>query len=119
MSKYYHGPLEYEGVLSASTYNGTLDGFQLHPSTTLLNYEGMQYQREFFTTVYENELEKKSRLPDLRSVLLWEPDVKTTPAGQNRLVITTSDLPGDYIVVVEGLDNHGNVGSSISRFTIR
>ena len=118
-SKYYHGPLEYDGVVSVSTYNGTLDGFQLHPSTTLLNYEGVQYEREFFTPVYETESERSSRLPDLRSVLLWEPDLKTTASGESRLVITTSDLSGEYIVVVEGLDEQGNVGSCITPFTVR
>ena len=118
-TKYFHGSLTYDGVVSFSTYNGVLEGFELNPSTTLLNYEGLQYEREFYTPVYDTKEQRESRMPDMRNVLLWKPNLKLDDTGETVLIINTSDLSGDYAIVVQGLDDQGNVGNRITRFTVR
>ncbi|MCC8142770.1 MAG: hypothetical protein LUD02_06020 [Tannerellaceae bacterium] len=71
------------------------------------DYEGTQPYRSFYAPSYVTEEERKSRIPDYRHTLLWIPEVNT--GGQSSLVIpfTTSDLPGEYLVKIEGITSDG------------
>jgi hypothetical protein len=45
-------------------------------------------------------------------VLYWSPDVKTdATTGKTQATFYTSDLPGNYAVVVHGITPTGKVGS--------
>jgi hypothetical protein len=116
--KYYLGPMSFAGVLSLSTYKGDLGGIQLNPKSVTLNYEGLQLKREFYSPKYENEDQKKSRLPDQRYLLYWNPKVITGKDGHQQLEFYTSDIPGEYKIVVEGITKDGHVGSSSASFKV-
>jgi hypothetical protein len=113
--RYFHGKSLYNGIVSYTTYKGDLEGFQLDPRVLLQQYEGLQRQREFYAPRYETDQEKKSRLPDLRNLLYWNPNL-TTPAGTQTLEFYTGDQAGRYLVEVQGLSPSGLAGST--RFVI-
>ncbi|MGN6530258.1 MAG: hypothetical protein ACTHK0_00715 [Ginsengibacter sp.] len=110
-SKYIWGPLVSEGILSYTTYKGNLDGFTLNPRDLILDYDGMQQQRVFYSPDYSTEKGIQNRLPDFRELLYWSPDVTTNEKGIGHISFFTGDIPGKYLVVLQGLSSNGSVGS--------
>jgi len=114
---YYLGDQMFPGIVSYSSYTGDMAGFKLDPKTLTLDYEGLQLQREFYSPQYANESERRSRLPDQRTLLHWTPNI-TTDQGKAQVEFYTSDLKGNFIIVVEGLTANGEEGSVFSQFKV-
>lgn len=111
--KYFSGKDVIEGIVSYTTYKGNLDGFQLNPDALLVEYPGLQLQREFYSPIYETQQQAQSPLPDFRSLLYWSPDVQTGNKGNRSLSFYISDRPGKYAVVVQGISSSGVAGSKV------
>jgi hypothetical protein len=67
--KYYLGPLVFGGILNFSSNKGNFKDFDLDPNVLLVDYDGLQLQREFYSPTYESPNDKISRLPDFRTLL--------------------------------------------------
>ena len=117
--KYFLGLLVTGGVVSMTTYNGDLSASTLDPNAVILEYEGLQLEREYFSPVYETEKQTKSRLPDMRNVLYWSPSLKTDAHGKAQFKFYTSDQPGNYFVVVQGIDESGRAGAQVFPITVK
>ncbi|MDR6941694.1 hypothetical protein [Mucilaginibacter pocheonensis] len=117
--RYYYGPSVSEGVFSFTTYKGDLGGVEMDPHAVVLDYEGLQLQREFYSPVYDTDLAAKSRLPDFRNLLYWSPNVNTSMAGKNQLSFYTSDQKGKYIGLVQGITSDGEAGSQYFNFDVK
>jgi uncharacterized protein YfaS (alpha-2-macroglobulin family) len=76
-------------------------------------------QREFYSPAYENPEQVNSRLPDFRTLLYWAPDLKTDASGKQALSFYSSDLPGRYAIIVQGISSDGRSGSKVSYFDVR
>ncbi|MEJ7589652.1 MAG: hypothetical protein WKI04_19030 [Ferruginibacter sp.] len=116
--KYFSGNNAFEGIVSYRTYKGDLDGFPLEPGALVLEYPGVQLQREFYSPQYETPEQVESRTPDFRNLLFWAPVIKPDANGNSRLAFFTSDRPGRYAVVVQGINDKGMAGSNTAFFTI-
>ncbi|MES1216485.1 MAG: hypothetical protein ABUT20_13295 [Bacteroidota bacterium] len=117
--KYFYGPLGSTGILSYSTYKGDLDGIRLDPNALVIEYEGLQLQREFYSPVYETSLQKNSRTPDFRSLLFWAPDIKTNNEGKEKISFYTSDLEGKYFIMIQGVSANGKIFSKTANFEVK
>ncbi|WP_303312459.1 hypothetical protein [Hymenobacter sp. BT730] len=109
---YFVGQLMFDGLVSYTTYKGDLAGFPLNSNVLMQEYEGLQYQREFYAPSYEAAQDQASRLPDFRTLLYWNPNVMTSTTGNKPLEFFTSDQAGKYLVVVQGLAADGAAGST-------
>ena len=110
--KYYLGANIFYGIVNYTTYNGDLDGIQLDPASLVLEYQGMQLQREFYAPKYDTPKQLNSRLPDFRDVLLWAPDIETDEVtGKAQVSFYTSDVAGTYAIVLQGITRAGRVGT--------
>jgi hypothetical protein len=116
--EFYWGPIRTNGVINLTSYKGDMAGFEIDPRAVVLDYEGMQLQREFYSPVYETEQQQKSRVPDFRNVLYWAPDVNTDAEGKAKVSFYTADKPGKYAVVFQGLTADGQAGSYNSTFEV-
>jgi uncharacterized protein YfaS (alpha-2-macroglobulin family) len=85
----------------------------------ILGYDGLQYQREFYSPVYENQEQMSSRMPDFRSVLYWSPNIHTDSQGKAQIDFFTSDMKGKYIVVLQGIAADGRVGENLVSFEVK
>ncbi len=119
LRRYYTGVLSLPGIVSFTTYEGDLSGFQLDARSLVMDYEGLQFQREFYTPKYENNKQRESRMPDQRNLLFWSPATVTNVEGKQHLEFYTSDLTGDYQIVIEGMAADGSAGSATGGFSVR
>jgi len=116
--KYFYGPSIFNGIVNFVTY-------QADPSIlsdlkpVVVEYEGLQYEREFYSPVYETQDQISSRLPDFRNVLYWSPGVHTDLQGKAEISFFSSDLKGKYIVVLQGINDGGRVGKGSVLFEVK
>ncbi|MDP4253399.1 MAG: hypothetical protein Q8938_05300 [Bacteroidota bacterium] len=116
--RFYTNSTVADGILSYKTYDGDLAGYPLDPNAVAVQYSGLQQRREFYMPSYDHAEEVRSPIPDLRNLLIWDPAVRTDEQGKKRLSLTTSDLPGTYLVVLQGLTEDGLPGSVVRTFTV-
>jgi hypothetical protein len=115
--KYFLGSLAFEGIVSFKTYAGDLGGFQLSPENLILDYEALQSKSEFFSPRYESK-QQQNRLPDARHLLFWMPDLALTQA--NKIIdFYTSDQPGTYQAVIQGISRAGEPVFGSYSFTVK
>ena len=117
--RYFMGVMSLPGIVSYTTYSGDLGGFQINPKCVVLDYEGLQYQREYYSPTYENTKLRESRLPDQRNLLYWAPSLITSNDGRQHVEFFTSDLTGDYRIVIEGISTNGFAGSASGSFAVK
>ncbi len=115
--RYFYGPSEEEGIFSFTTYKGDLGGVELDPHAVVIDYEGLQLQREFYSPVYDTEVRATSRIPDFRNLLYWSPSVVTQDKGG--VSFYTSDQPGKYVGVVQGITSKGDAGVQYFTFDVK
>jgi hypothetical protein len=116
---YYLGNTFFEGIANFVTYSGNLPSYELDPHATVIDYEGLQLQREFFSPVYETQQQSDSRLPDFRQLLYWSPNITTNEKGKNNISFYSSDLSGKYAVVLQGITTDGKTGSKVIYFEVK
>lgn len=117
--KVFMGSTYFPGIMSWTTYKGDLGGYILDPHSTVVDYEGLSMQREFYDPAYPTPEAAASHLPDFRNVLYWTPSVPLAAGGKGALTFYTSDLAGKYIVVAEGLTAAGSAGTGIASFEVK
>ncbi|AUD04897.1 hypothetical protein [Spirosoma pollinicola] len=116
---YFIGPGVFPGVISFMSYKGDMAGFPISANALTLPYDGLQLQREFYSPRYETPKQIGSRLPDGRTLLYWNPELRTDAQGNVRTQFFTSDQPGTYVVDVNGLTTDGQAGSQRVLFEVK
>ncbi|HEY4334769.1 MAG TPA: hypothetical protein VGM89_02700 [Puia sp.] len=117
--RYFLGGASFEGVLNWTSYKGDLAGYILDSRAIVVDYAGLELQREFYSPSYATPDDAGSHLPDFRNVLYWSPDAATDAKGKKPLSFYSSDVPGKYIVVAEGLAADGTPGTGFAHFEVK
>lgn len=99
---------------SASRYSEE-DLMRMHGMRKISGY---QRYREFYQPDYEAVPEEK-KFPDLRSTLVWNPEIITNQEGKARVEFYTSDITGKFKGVLEGLDGYGRMGVQTFHFFVK
>ncbi len=78
---------------------------------------GFYKAREFYSPKYDHpDLESKQK--DLRSTIYWKPELVTNKDGNASLEYYNADGTGNYRVVIEGIDENGNIGRQVYRYRV-
>lgn len=117
-SRYFAGQFEFDGILSYISYKGDLGELQVSPEAIIVNYEGLQQFKEFYSPRYETVPEINSRIPDGRHLLYWNPEVQISGNETKQLEFYTSDQPGRYKVIVQGITADGTPLYGETTFTV-
>lgn len=117
--RYFWGPADAEGILSYTTYKGDLAGVEIDPHAVVVDYEGLQLQRVFYSPVYDTDTQAASHMPDFRNLLYWAPVINTGTQGKNEVSFYTSDEEGKYIGVIQGMTANGEAGSQYFTFEVK
>ncbi len=115
---YYLGSSVFPGIVNVKSYSGELGAAQIDPNSLVVEYEGLQQQREFYSPNYSSREAEESHLPDFRNVLYWAPRINTGTSGKSRLTFYTSDLKGKFAVVVQGITSEGLPGKTTAFFEV-
>ncbi len=116
---YTIGNSVFGGIIQFSTYRHDYPGLTMDQSTQIINYEGTQAHRRFYTPQYLNEEDRRSRVADFRHTLLWDPNIRTEGKPSVRIPFYTSDHTGEFKVTVEGLTKTGEIVFAQTRFTVQ
>ena len=119
MGTYSMGGYMFDGIVKLTTYSKKHEDMNLSKSSQILSYEGPQLQYNFQTPDYSKEINRESQIPDTRHTLLWKPDIKTN--GNTNIIIpfNTSDLTGEFQVIVEGITTKGQFFSETTYFIVQ
>ena len=114
--RYFIGTQSFDGIVSYRTYTGDLAGFEIGSPSPLIDYEGLQKMKEFFSPIYETTAQINSRLPDVRNLLYWNPNA-TSEDLQKGIEFYSSDQPGIYTISVHGIAD-GKAGSATTSLVV-
>ena len=117
--KYFLGSVVASGIFALYSYNNDMAGLQLNSHALILEYEGLQLQREFYSPKYDVANSSSKRLPDFRNVLIWEPNIVMDKTGGAQINFYSSDRKGKYMGVVEGISQNGLAGSTRFFFEVK
>lgn len=105
------------GVLVITTRQGR--GLQAKdiPSKGILpiTVAGFYKAREFYSPKYDGPATNQ---PDLRSTIYWNPEVITGKDGKTNFSFFNADGTGKYRVIIEGIDNDGNIGRQVYTYVV-
>ena len=116
--RYFLGNSVFTGALSWTSYKRNMADYE-PANATIIDYDGLQAQREFYSPVYENDEQRLSHMPDFRNVLLWSPHITIAPGQSKEINFYSSDIPGKYIIVIQGITKNGRCGKSAFSFEVK
>ncbi|OFY43387.1 MAG: hypothetical protein A2X18_00095 [Bacteroidetes bacterium GWF2_40_14] len=102
-SKFFIGLASYAGIVSIKTYKGNFPGLTFNKNVRIVDYQGVQYPCRFTG----KDIVSASNIPDLRSLLLWEPHIDLSSSDKTDLTVYTPSYPGKFIVKLEGITSNG------------
>ena len=107
------------GVLIITTKQGD-ERFKNVASYGMLpiTLEGFYKARTFYSPKYDYK-NINSKQPDLRSTIYWNPEIKTDAAGNASIDYYNADGTGTYKIIIEGIDDKGNIGRQVYRYMVR
>lgn len=87
------------------------------PNIANITPQGFNKVREFYSPKYDRPGNATS-IPDLRSTIYWNANVKTYTTGKAAVNYFNADGPGDYKVVIEGINADGEIGREVFRYKV-
>jgi hypothetical protein len=117
--KFFLGSVVASGIFALNSYNNDMAGLQMNNRALILDYEGLQLQREFYSPKYDASQTGLKRVPDFRNVLAWEPNIVIGKGGEAQISFYSSDRKGKYVGVVEGINQNGVAGSTRFYFEVQ
>jgi hypothetical protein len=117
----YMGGLAVNGAIMLTTRRGDepLEGDvyrRIKKSSIYYRPKGAYQARLFYSPMYDAQTNQK--LADLRTTIFWKPDILTTD-GKAIVNYANAGSAGNYRVVVEGVDEVGNIGRRVYRYKVQ
>jgi hypothetical protein len=79
---------------------------------------GFYKAREFYSPKYQ-VTDTSNIGPDLRTTVFWKPDLISDKDGNASFSFYNADIKGIYRVVVEGIDENGNIGRQVYKYQVQ
>jgi hypothetical protein len=80
-----------------------------------ITVQGFYKARQFYSPKYDVPSARK----DLRSTIYWQPELTTDKDGNAPFSFYNADGTGNYRVIIEGIDEKGNVGRQAFRYKVQ
>ncbi|WP_010602445.1 TonB-dependent receptor plug domain-containing protein [Pedobacter agri] len=107
------------GVLVITTKRGGGSANYNHyaPGVVTLNPKGFSVSREFYAPKYDGEV--NNNRADLRTTIYWNPQVVAENDGKGKFEFFNADEPGQYRVVMEGIDAFGHLARKVYTYDVK
>jgi len=99
----YYGDMPLSGILAVFSKKLEINNIQF--KTPTIRYQAISSQS--FTKPDRYVPDNNNHVPDLRQVLLWDPEIKMHNKDKLQIECFTSDLRGQYRISVQGLTSSG------------
>ena len=116
---YYIGSHIFEGIIDVRTFNGRY--WEENPEDYLLQKELKipEPQKNYFQQTYSDSTQQRTNtLPDLRTQLLWKPELVLSEGEEAAIEFYTSDVTGYYEIELNGFTNQGTPVSHKEYFRV-
>ncbi len=107
------------GVLIITSKTGSPDLSYRHYAPGIISYmpQGYAKVREFYSPKYDDP-KINTQIPDLRSTIVWKPNIVTGQDGKASFEYFNADEKGTYRMVIEGIDANGKLGRLVYRYKV-
>lgn len=104
--EYYYGKIVYQGIVRIETFDQNFAEQLSGDYLKKFDLFNAQPQKGYFNQSYKNSRNELNRIPDFREQLLWHPNLQFTKRTMH-VEFFTSDVTGDFEVIVNGYTNLG------------
>ena len=87
------------------------------PGLIRFPFAGFYKSREFYSPKYDHPPQNIQHM-DLRTAVYWKPELTTDKDGNASFEYYNADGAGTYRVIVEGIDERGNIGRQLYRYKV-
>jgi hypothetical protein len=108
------GNMKYGGLVNLVSREADMGGIDLPKGAYFFDFQSL----EAVDTLKAGAIHESDRLPDMRNTLLWMNDLVVEKGVSREITFQAPDFPGEYVVLVRGVDSEGNVHSAKARFTV-
>nr|WP_068891102.1 carboxypeptidase-like regulatory domain-containing protein [Pedobacter panaciterrae] len=94
------------------------DKFKREAGLNMVNLspKGFNKVKTFYSPKYD--VNNNRNIPDLRSTIYWNPNVKTYDTGKTSFSFFNADGPGKYKVIIEGINSDGLLGREVFEYSV-
>ena len=109
--RYFVGDYFFYGIVNIITKAGDFSNVTLPDYAVRLQFRVIDPVNSFSSPDYSLAGMKKSRIPDFRNTLYWNPSIKTDHDGKASVVFWSSDNKADYLINIQGITQDGRLFS--------
>jgi len=106
---YYYRDFSFGGIIDLHTKKSDFNSVQLLPNMVRLIYPLASMREMKYNTPDYTLPDPRSRIPDLRYLICWEPDMTIGASGDRTIQFFTGDVSGDFTVTVTGISPQGKI----------
>ncbi|RZJ54792.1 MAG: TonB-dependent receptor, partial [Flavobacterium sp.] len=104
-------------VITTKRGGGTANYNRYAPGVVTLSPRGFSVSREFYSPKYDAGT--NSNRADLRTTIYWNPQVVAETDGKGKFEFYNADEPGQYRVVMEGIDAFGHLARKVYTYEVK
>ncbi len=112
---YVKGEYIYGGIISIFSLKGDLAGIKLPENSLIINFNGFIPQ---FNYNWPEEYNRKENIPDYRNCLYWNPDFIGQSGSVEKIKFFTSDVKGEYEILIRGVSDKGKIMKGTAFFIV-
>ena len=107
--RYAIGNYFFPGIVNVITKTADFSSISLPDYMIRLPYRAIDPVVSFFSPDYSTEEKKENAIPDFRNTLYWNPSLKPDKEGKVVAEFWTSDVVSDYEIIVQGINEEGEI----------
>ncbi len=108
--RYFLDGYMFDCLIHFVTKEGKMAGLEFDHAIFRQAYAAFSEISSFRSPEYSSDSAKNSPLADFRNTLYWNPGLRTREDGKTSFEFYTSDMTGEYTVIVEGISPDGKSG---------
>ena len=116
---YLKGNVAFGGVLAIYSRDGDMAGIDLPKGSYFFDYESFYPQSTGAKELaFTGSTPGSSRTPDTRNTIYWTGNLPLEKGSSHELIFKAPETPGEYVILVRGVDPRGEVLSTTARFRV-
>ena len=112
----HYGEMSFSGILAIFSKDLEINNIQF--KTPTIKYQSLSSQPHTKPESFK-QIDNSKHIPDLRQLLLWEPEITLKKNEKHQIECYASDLQGQYQINIQGITSKGNPVSGTATFVVQ